>query len=237
VPAQGVCSSRASSITAILDPRRCGDPWRSPTRVLACDATGNAGFDIAHLAFQAAHLTFRLAQNRAPDQALAVEHALVGKLRCHLDEFFLERLVPLAKSIDTITLDSGEKVNAIAMKQVLTIDPASGAKVIGKWSDGAAAVTTREVGKGKAEKKTQAVLGNAVAAGNSLTGLEKIEYDRYFDEVESRVRSQHVASRPSQRWDTKPTSRSATWLPTIARRRRRRRRKQPHVRAVRCAPS
>jgi hypothetical protein len=36
------------------------------------------------------------------------------------------------------------------MKQVLTVDPASGAKVIGKWADGTSAVTSRDVGKGRA---------------------------------------------------------------------------------------
>lgn len=58
--------------------------------------------------------------------------------------------LPLVKPIDTLTLDSGEKIPAIAMKQVLTIDPASGAKAIGKWADGSTAVTTRDYGKGKA---------------------------------------------------------------------------------------
>ncbi|MCE9589802.1 MAG: beta-galactosidase trimerization domain-containing protein [Planctomycetes bacterium] len=52
----------------------------------------------------------------------------------------------LIKPIDTITLD-GVKIPAVAMKQVLT--PAD-TKVIGTWSDGSAAVTVRDYGKGKA---------------------------------------------------------------------------------------
>lgn len=54
--------------------------------------------------------------------------------------------LPLLTPIDTITLD-GAKLPAFAMKQVLT--PAD-AKVVGTWSDGSAAVTTRTHGKGKA---------------------------------------------------------------------------------------
>ncbi len=74
--------------------------------------------------------------------------------------------LPLAPVIDTITLDAGAlanalpvtqvltpesaKISAIGMKQVLTVDAASGAKVVGKWADGSAAVTVRDYGKGKA---------------------------------------------------------------------------------------
>ncbi len=54
--------------------------------------------------------------------------------------------LPLFPAIDSITLD-GKKIEAIGMKQVLTPDAA---KVLGKWSDGAAAVTVHEHGKGKA---------------------------------------------------------------------------------------
>lgn len=54
--------------------------------------------------------------------------------------------LPLLKPIDTITMD-GQQIPVVAMKQVLT--PAD-AKVIGTWSDGSAAVTVREYGKGKA---------------------------------------------------------------------------------------
>lgn len=54
--------------------------------------------------------------------------------------------LPLLEPIDTITLD-GDKVPAMGMKQTLT--PA-GAKVLGTWKDGSAAVTAREHGKGKA---------------------------------------------------------------------------------------
>src|SRR5581483_11183100 len=49
-------------------------------------------------------------------------------------------------AIDTITLD-GQKIPALGMKQQLVPD---GAKVLGAWSDGSAAVTVREHGKGKA---------------------------------------------------------------------------------------
>lgn len=36
--------------------------------------------------------------------------------------------------------------------------------------------------------KPKAVKGNVVSAGNSLTGLEKIDFDRYFSELEGKVR-------------------------------------------------
>jgi hypothetical protein len=54
--------------------------------------------------------------------------------------------LPVAVPIDTITLD-GAKIPAVGMKQTLVPD---GAKVLGTWSDGKAAVTERELGKGKA---------------------------------------------------------------------------------------
>lgn len=48
-------------------------------------------------------------------------------------------------------------------------------------------------GQLKAEKeKSEAstvVKGNQVNAGNSLTGLEKIEFDRYFDDLEEKIRA------------------------------------------------
>ncbi len=78
---------------------------------------------------------------------LGVKSAGVTKNAYHLRPL-LE--LPLAPAIDTITLDSGEKIPAIGMKQVLKVDSASGAKVVGKWSDGSAAVTERDYGKGKA---------------------------------------------------------------------------------------
>jgi len=55
--------------------------------------------------------------------------------------------LPLTEPIDTLTLDGG-KVPAVGLKQVLT--PGPDAKVLATWSDGKAAVTARDVGKGKA---------------------------------------------------------------------------------------
>lgn len=54
--------------------------------------------------------------------------------------------LPQLPALDTLTLD-GEKIAAVGLKQVLTPDDA---KVVGVWSDGSAAVTVREHGKGKA---------------------------------------------------------------------------------------
>ena len=52
----------------------------------------------------------------------------------------------------------------------------------------------KEVGKVKqAEQRAKpqdVVRGNQIAAGNALSGLEKIEYDRYFDELEGKIRAQ-----------------------------------------------
>ena len=39
-----------------------------------------------------------------------------------------------------------------------------------------------------ASQKPKPVKGNKVNAGNALTGLEKIEYDRYFTDLEQRIR-------------------------------------------------
>lgn len=54
--------------------------------------------------------------------------------------------LPLLPAIDTLTLD-GRKLAAIGMRQQLVPDQA---KVLGTWTDGSAAVTVREHGKGKA---------------------------------------------------------------------------------------
>jgi hypothetical protein len=54
--------------------------------------------------------------------------------------------LPVAVPIGTITMD-GAPIQAIGMKQTLVPD---GAKVLGTWADGKAAVTERTLGKGKA---------------------------------------------------------------------------------------
>lgn len=54
--------------------------------------------------------------------------------------------LPLLPAIDTLTLD-GQKIAAIGMRQQLVPDQA---KILGTWTDGSAAVTVREHGKGKA---------------------------------------------------------------------------------------
>jgi len=42
----------------------------------------------------------------------------------------------------------------------------------------------------KASKPATVVKGNQVSAGNSLTGMDKIEYDKYFDDLEEKIRTQ-----------------------------------------------
>ncbi|MFN4260552.1 MAG: beta-galactosidase trimerization domain-containing protein [Gemmataceae bacterium] len=54
--------------------------------------------------------------------------------------------LPLLEPMDTITLN-GHKIPAIGMRQRLVPDQAT---VLGTWSDGSAAVTVHELGKGKA---------------------------------------------------------------------------------------
>jgi hypothetical protein len=81
--------------------------------------------------------------------------------------------LPLAQPIDTVTLDSGEKIPAIAMKQVLTVADGSGAKVIGKWADGSAAVTVRDHGKGKAF-----AIGTLPGHAFYKTGLKPVPFAR-----------------------------------------------------------
>ncbi|NQU11429.1 hypothetical protein HQ590_11600 [bacterium] len=81
--------------------------------------------------------------------------------------------LPLVKPIDTITLDGGGKIPAIAMKQVLTLNPAAGAKVVGKWTNGDPAVTVRDYGKGKA-------IAVGTLAGHSFfkTGTKVVPFAR-----------------------------------------------------------
>jgi colicin import membrane protein len=46
----------------------------------------------------------------------------------------------------------------------------------------------KELGKEKSAKpKATAVAGNKLAQGNALEGIDKIDYDKYFDEVENKV--------------------------------------------------
>lgn len=54
--------------------------------------------------------------------------------------------LPLLPPIDTLTLD-GQKIPAVGMRQQLVPDQA---QVLGTWSDGSAAVTVRQHGKGQA---------------------------------------------------------------------------------------
>ncbi len=70
--------------------------------------------------------------------------------------------LPLATPIDTITMD-GRAIPAVGMKQ--TLAPA-GAKVLGTWKDGRAAVTVNELGKGKAF-----AVGTLAGASYMKTGL------------------------------------------------------------------
>lgn len=49
----------------------------------------------------------------------------------------------------------------------------------------------QDVSKSKEEAKPSTVVaGNQISAGNSLTGLDRIEYDKYFDELEGKIRAQ-----------------------------------------------
>lgn len=116
----------------------------------------------------------RLNQFNQPEPAML---ALLGLKSVTIEKnaYHLRPLMelPLTKPIDTITLDGAGKIPAVAMKQVLTLDPASGAKVIGKWSNGDAAVTTREYGKGKA-------IAVGALAGHSFfkTGTKPVPFAR-----------------------------------------------------------
>ncbi|MCE9591661.1 MAG: beta-galactosidase trimerization domain-containing protein [Planctomycetes bacterium] len=77
--------------------------------------------------------------------------------------------LPLVKPIDTITLD-GRKIPAVGMKQQLVPD---GAKVLGTWSDGSAAVTVNEYGKGKAF-----AVGTLAGSSYMKTGLRVAPFAR-----------------------------------------------------------
>ena len=77
--------------------------------------------------------------------------------------------LPLVDPIDTITFD-GETIEAVAFKQKLS--PTS-AKVIGKWSDGSAAVTVREIGKGKAY-----AIGTAIGNTHLKTAVKAVPWAR-----------------------------------------------------------
>lgn len=84
--------------------------------------------------------------------------------------------LPLVDSIDSITLDGSEAaIPAMAMRQVL--EPGD-ATVIGKWSDGSAAVTTRDHGKGKA-----ITVGTLAGTTYIRTGLKPIPFARGGDKT------------------------------------------------------
>lgn len=50
-------------------------------------------------------------------------------------------------------------------------------------------VSEEKKSKNAATKPANVVRGNQVSAGNALTGLDKIEYDKYFDDLEVQVRA------------------------------------------------
>ena len=111
-----------------------------------------------------------LNQFNAPEPAMTKLLGLKGST-IEKDAVILRTLLelPLLPPIDTITLN-GQKVPAVGMRQRLA--PAS-AKVLGTWSDGSAAVTVHEYGKGKA-------FAVGTLAGNSWmkTALKPIPWAR-----------------------------------------------------------
>jgi len=72
----------------------------------------------------------------------------IGKVETRKTLYHVRPLIelPLAGPVDRIIMGD-LKIDAVGMKQAIT--PA-GAKVLGKWSDGSAAITVRPCGKGKA---------------------------------------------------------------------------------------
>lgn len=46
-----------------------------------------------------------------------------------------------------------------------------------------------QLAKGKSPEAGKQVAGNKLSQGNSLTGLDKLEYDRYFDEISQKMRA------------------------------------------------
>ena len=77
--------------------------------------------------------------------------------------------LPLANPIDTITFE-GKAIGAVAMKQVLR---PTEAKAIGTWSDGSAAITVRELGKGKAY-----AVGTAIGNTHLKTAVRAVPWAR-----------------------------------------------------------
>jgi hypothetical protein len=116
----------------------------------------------------------RLNQLNQPETALlsllGLKSVTIEKNAYHLRPLME---LPLTTPIDTITLDDAGKIPAIAMKQVLILDPAAGAKVVGKWNNGDAAVTIRDHGKGKA-------IAVGALAGHSFfkTGTKPVPFAR-----------------------------------------------------------
>ncbi len=108
--------------------------------------------------------------------------------------------LPLQRPIDVIALGKS-KVAALGMKQVLSPDKA---KVLGTWSDGSAAVTVHEHGKGRAF-----AVGTLAGASYLKTGLRAIPYARGgrhtvynptgFDEAATKLARLGIdAARPTQ---------------------------------------
>ncbi|MHC4505090.1 MAG: type 1 glutamine amidotransferase family protein, partial [Planctomycetota bacterium] len=77
--------------------------------------------------------------------------------------------LPLAKPIDRLRLD-GAAIGAVAFRQKLA---ARTAEVLGRWPDGSAAVTVRELGKGKAY-----AVGTAPGLSYLRTGLRRTPWAR-----------------------------------------------------------
>src|SRR5436190_9164891 len=105
--------------------------------------------------------------------------------------------LPLLPAIDTIAID-GKKIPAIGMRQQLM--PA-GAKVLATWSDGSAAATVHEYGKGKAFA-VGTLAGNtymktAVRAQPWPRGGRKLVYNPVdFDEAATKLVRLGVDAKP-----------------------------------------
>jgi len=87
---------------------------------------------------------------------------------------------PVKPKAPTVALDKKEKKKDLTKAEKRALEKLKAMEALEKIE--------AEVGKAKSTKpKATAVAGNKVSEGNSLTGLEKIDYDRYFDSLESKV--------------------------------------------------
>ncbi len=130
-------------------------------------------------------------------QAIRVDVVDLPKKMAALPEKAAEPAPAPAKPVELPKKAEEVPVKPVAVKPVVKEKPKTNTKDAQKTAlsklkaISALEKIKQEVSKAKSTKpKAEVVAGNKVSEGNSLTGLEKIDYDHYFDDLHQKILSQ-----------------------------------------------